>query len=87
MARSLEPQPASGEVLGMMEEHIDQQDHHRNIKVPYGSIDSATTVAGSTLKGCIPRPTQTLSLFNLHVYPLQRSPVSTTVSEKTRLFN
>lgn len=51
MARSLEPQPASGEVLGMMEEHIDQQDHHRNIKVPYGSIDSATTVAGSTLKG------------------------------------
>jgi len=50
----LQPQPASGEVLEMMGEEIsliDQQEHHRNIKIPYGSLDPATTIAGSALKG------------------------------------
>jgi hypothetical protein len=57
-AGGLQPQPAAGEVLEMMGEeisHIDQQEHHRNIKIPYGSLDPAATIAGSALKGsCIP---------------------------------
>jgi hypothetical protein len=53
----LQPQPASGEELEMMGEdisHIDQNEHHRNLKIPYGSLDPAATVAGSALKGCSP---------------------------------
>lgn len=47
----LQPQPASGEVLEMMGEEISQE-HHRSIKIPYGSLDPAATIAGSALKGC-----------------------------------
>ena len=52
----LQPQPASGEVEMMGEDisHIDQNEHQRNIKIPYGSLDPAATVAGSALKGCGP---------------------------------
>lgn len=61
----LQSQPASGEVLEMMREeisHIDQNEHHRNIKIPYGSLDPAATVAGSALKGCCPCQFNLLSL-------------------------
>lgn len=53
-AGSLQPQPASGEVLEIMGEElsfIEQQEHNRNSKIPYGSLDPAATIAGSVLKG------------------------------------
>nr|PNR49677.1 hypothetical protein PHYPA_011573 [Physcomitrium patens] len=60
------PQPASGEVSVMMEEHINQQDHHRNLKVPFESLDPAVTIAGSALKGA-----QMLVLRTQSVHPLE----------------
>ena len=73
----LQPQPASGEVLEMMGEeisHIDQQEHHRNIKIPYGTLDPSATIAGSALKGSIPCSIYNPSLYNVHVRPLQWPP-------------
>lgn len=60
----LQPQPASGEVLEMMGEEISQE-HHRNIKIPYGSLDPAATIAGSALKG-----SQMLVLRSQSAHPL-----------------
>lgn len=75
------PQPASGEVSVMMEEHINQQDHHRNLKVPFESLDPAVTIAGSALKGCILRSLFTFSTCNVHANPLQRLTVSAFVDD------